>query len=140
MVGNSKLVSYANLAAMIKAEVDFIALASKSYLGADILAAFDLNDAIEADYVAESDADKLEPERGSYRVFEDTTVIRGRKTSEPDVALHRVVVWSSARAVAAAKAREKKLERVRGDLERLSMGPWGDATIPPKERSSSASL
>ena len=125
MVGDSKLVSYANLAAMVKAEVDFIAPASKSYLGAEILSACDLNDAIEVDYVAERDADKLEPERGSYRVSEDTMVIRGKKTSEPDLSLRRVLVWSSARAGAAAKAREKKLERVRGDLERLSRGLGG---------------
>ncbi len=31
----------------------------------------------------------------------------------------RVFVWSSARAGAAAKSREKKLARARGDLERL---------------------
>ncbi|MDA8374090.1 MAG: IS1634 family transposase, partial [Actinomycetota bacterium] len=39
MVGDSKLVSYPNLRAMIEAQVTFIAPASKSYVGAEVLAA-----------------------------------------------------------------------------------------------------
>ncbi|MDQ1413044.1 MAG: hypothetical protein QOE07_1632, partial [Acidimicrobiaceae bacterium] len=37
LVGDSKLVSYSNLAAMIDAGVSFIASASKSYVGAEIV-------------------------------------------------------------------------------------------------------
>lgn len=37
LVGESKLVSYPNLAAMVAARVGFIAPASKSYVGADLL-------------------------------------------------------------------------------------------------------
>ena len=44
-------------------------------------------------------------------------VIQGRKKADPDLHLRRVFVWSSARAGAAAKARAKKLERARGDLD-----------------------
>ena len=75
MVGDSKLVSYANLAAMIKAEVGFIAPASKSYVGAEVLAACSFDDAVPVDYVAERDANKSAEDRGSYRVSEDTMVI-----------------------------------------------------------------
>ncbi|MHB8320375.1 MAG: IS1634 family transposase [Acidimicrobiales bacterium] len=125
MVGDSKLVSYPNLAAMIKAKVSFIAPASKSYVGADVLAACDYDAATAVDYVAQRDADKAQEDRGSYRVSEDTMVIKGKKVSEPDLDLRRVFVWSSARAGAAAKAREKKLERARGDLERLGRGLGG---------------
>ncbi len=125
LVGDSKLVSYPNLAAMIKAEVSFIAPASKSYVGADVLAACDFDAALPLDYVAERDAGKAEEDRGSYRVSEDTMVIKGKKKSEPDLHLRRVFVWSSARAGAAAKAREKKLARARGDLERLGRGLAG---------------
>jgi len=125
MVGDSKLVSYSNLAAIINAEVSFIAPASKSYVGADVLAACSFDDAIEVDYVAERDATKSEEGRGTYRVSEDTMVICGKKTSEPDLCLRRVFVWSSARAGAATKARARKLERARGDLERLGRGIGG---------------
>lgn len=125
MVGDSKLVSYPNLAAIIDAEVSFIAPASKSYVGADVLAACDFAAAVEVDYVAARDAGKSPEERGSYRVLEDTMVLTGKKKSDPDLCLRRVFVWSSARAGAAAKARAKKLERARGDLERLGRGLGG---------------
>jgi transposase len=125
MVGDSKLVSYQNLAAIIEAQVSFIVPASKTYVGADVLAACSFDDAIEVDYVAERDATKSEEGRGTYRVSEDTMVIQGKKTSEPDLCLRRVFVWSSARAGAATKARAKKLERARGDLERLGRGLGG---------------
>lgn len=52
-------------------------------------------------------------------------VICAKKTSEPDLRLRRVSVWSSARADVAAKARERKLARARGDLERLGRGLGG---------------
>jgi transposase len=107
MVGDSKLVSYPNLRAIIEAEVTFIYPASKSYVGADILAACDFDAAVPVDYAAERDADKPKEERGSYRASEDTMVIKAKKTSEPDLHLRRIFVWSSARASAAAKSREK---------------------------------
>jgi transposase len=125
MVGDSKLVSYANLAAIIDAQVSFIAPASKTYVGADVLAGCDYDAALSVDYVAERDADKTPEERGSYRVLEDTMVIVGKKKSEPDLELRRVFVWSSARAGAAEAARAKKLVRARGDLERLGRGLGG---------------
>ena len=36
--------------------------------------------------------------------------------------MRRVFVWSSARAAAAATARARKLDRARGDLDRLTRG------------------
>ncbi|MHB8296565.1 MAG: IS1634 family transposase [Acidimicrobiales bacterium] len=125
MVGGSKLVSYPNLAAMVEAGVSFIAPASKSYVSAEVLAACDFDAACPVDYLAERDAGKPEQQRGSYRVIEDTMVLEGKKSSEPDLRLRRVFVWSSARATAAANARAKKLERARGDLERLGRGLGG---------------
>ncbi len=125
MVGDSKLVSYPNLAAMIAAGVSFIAPASKSYVGADILARCDLDAAQVVDYVATRDSDKGAGERGTYRVAEDTMVLTGKKKSDPALELRRVFVWSSARAGAAAAARSKKLDRARADLERLGRGLGG---------------
>ena len=125
MVGDSKLVSYPNLRAVAEAGVSFIAPASKSYVSADVLATCDFDDADPVDYVAQRDAAKAPQDRGSYRVSEDTMVIKAKKTSEPDLCLRRVFVWSSARAGAAAKTRSKKLARARGDLERLGRGLGG---------------
>ncbi len=125
MVGDSKLVSYPNLRAMIDAGVSFIAPASKSYVGADVLARCDLEAAQVVDYVAERDAAKTADGRGTYRVAEDTMVLNGKKKSDPDLGLRRVFVWSSARAGAAATARSKKLDRARADLERLGRGLGG---------------
>src|ERR1039458_7753419 len=110
---------------MTEAGVSFIAPASKSYVGADVLAACDFEAADPVDYVAERDAGKSPEERGSYRVSEDTMVIKGKKKTDPDLCLRRVFVWSSARGGAAVKARAKKLARARDDLERLGRGLGG---------------
>jgi transposase len=125
LVGDSKLVSYPNLAAMVTARVSFIAPASKSYVGTDVLAACDLDAATPLDYVAQRDVNKAAEERGTYRVTEDTMVLSGKKKTHPALHLRRVFVWSSARAGAAAHARAKKLDRARDDLERLGRGLGG---------------
>jgi hypothetical protein len=125
MIGDSKLVSYSNLAAMVDAHVQFIAPAPKSYVNSDVLGACDLEAAEPVDYIAERDADKPAEERGTYRVLEDTMVLTGKTKSDPVLELRRVFVWSSARAGAAVVARAKKLERARDDLERLGRGLGG---------------
>ena len=122
LVGDSKLISYTNLKAFFDAEVTFVAPASKDYVPASVLAAQSVDAAAPVDYVAERDADKPADKRGSYRVIEDTMVVAGKRKREPDLTLRRIFVWSSARAGAAAHARQKKLERARGDLERLGRG------------------
>jgi hypothetical protein len=122
LVGDSKLVSYTNLCGMVDADVEFIAPASKSYVGAAELAALDLDAAAEVDHVAGRDAHKPVSERGRWRVVEDTTTITGRRKRDPKLVLRRVFVRSSARAGAAATARARKLDRARDDLERLGRG------------------
>src|SRR5215207_6916476 len=103
LVGDSKLVSYANLRA-------------------EVLAALDVQAAAPVDYVAERDQGKPPAQRGSYRVVEDTMTISGKRTRDPVLEVRRVLVWSSARADAAATARARKLDRATGDLERLTRG------------------
>jgi transposase len=122
LVGDSKLVSYANLRAILAAEVDFIAPASKTYVPAELLARLEVAAATPVDYVAERDQGKPPKQRGSYRVVEDTMTIAGKRTRDPVLRVRRVFVWSSARAGAAATARARKLERARDDLERLTRG------------------
>jgi transposase len=122
LVGDSKLVSYANLRDLLAAKVDFIAPASKTYVPAGVLAALDPAAATPVDYVAERDQGKPSEQRGSYRVVEDTMTLAGKRQRDPVLHLRRVLVWSSARAQAAATARAKKLDRARDDLERLTRG------------------
>jgi transposase len=122
VVGDSKLVSYANLRDILAAEVDFIAPASKTYVPAQVLASLDLAVAAPVDYLAERDRGKPPGQRGGYRVVEDTMAIAGKRTTDPVLRLRRVFVWSSARAQAAATARARKLDRARDDLQRLTRG------------------
>ena len=123
LVGDSKLLSYPNIAAMITAEVTFLAPASKTFVPAQVLAGCDYQAATPVDYVAQRDLNRPVDQRGQYRVVEDTMTISGpRKTKDPSYTVRRVFVHSSARAGAAATARAKKLDRARDDLGRLTRG------------------
>jgi len=132
LVGDSKLISRGNIVAMNKAQVGFIAPASKPYLPAGVLGGLDVQQASPVDYVASRDADKPPIQRGAYRVLEGTVTLAGkparkrsRRPATPDLAVRCVFVWSSARAQAAATSRAKKLDRAGGDLERLQRGLGG---------------
>lgn len=125
VVGDSKLVSYTNLAAIAAADVTFIAPASKIYVPAALLGAQDFEAATPVDYIAERDRHKDPDKRGTYKVTEDTMVLTGPRKTDPHLSLRRVFVWSSVRAGAAHAARVKKLDRARDDLERLARGLGG---------------
>ncbi|WP_444861110.1 IS1634 family transposase [Actinomadura luzonensis] len=123
MIGDSKLISYANLAAMDRAGVSFIAPASKQYVGAAALAGQKLADATRVDYVAARDERKSADRRGLWHVHEDDAMtLAGPRKKDPILTLRRIFVHSSARAQAAATARAKKLDRARDDLARLERG------------------
>jgi hypothetical protein len=125
LIGDSKLVSYGNLAAMTEAGVTFLAPASKTYVPATVLATLDLAAATDVDYVAQRDANTPPDKRGRWRVVEDTMTMSGKRKRDPVLHLRRVFVHSTARAHAAATARTKKLDRATGDLERLGRGLGG---------------
>ncbi|HEY5877543.1 MAG TPA: IS1634 family transposase, partial [Nakamurella sp.] len=123
LVGDSKLLSYPNIAAMTAAtEVRFLAPASKAFVPAGVLAGRDHDTATPVDFVAARDAHRPADQRGRYRVVEDTMTITGPLKRDPTITLRRVFVHSSARAEAARHARAKKLDRARDDLSRLSRG------------------
>jgi transposase len=122
LIGDSKLVSYGNIAAMIASGVEFIAPASKTYVGAAELAALDVAAAAVVDYVAERDTGKPADQRGEWRVLQDTMTVSGKRKKDPVLTLRRVFVHSTVRARAAATARAKKLDRARDDLDRLVRG------------------
>jgi transposase len=122
IVGDSKLVSYDNLMKMHADEVTFVAPASKVYVKAEQLAGPELAQATRVDYVATRDQGKDAAKRGTWHVYEDTMSLAGPRKKDPVLSLRRVFVHSSARAGAAAAARAQKLDRARGDLDRLTRG------------------
>ena len=122
LVGDSKLVSYTNLAAMSEAGVGFIAAASKTYVPASVLADLDLVNATTVDYVAQRDQNTPAEQRGQWRVIEDAMTVAGPRKRDPVLQVRRVFVHSTARAQAAATARTRKLERAGEDLDRLVRG------------------
>jgi transposase len=122
LVGDSKLLSYPNIAAMIDARVDFLAPASKAFVPAAVLAGCNHAAATPVPYVAARDGARPADKRGHYRVIEDTMTITGPLKRDPSYAVRRIFVYSSARAGAAEHARTKKFDRARDDLGRLSRG------------------
>lgn len=120
LVGDSKLLSYPNIAAMITAKVDFLGPASKSLVPAAVLAARDYGATAPAAFTAARDTALPEDQRGRYRVAEDAMTVAGPRKKDPVYTVRRVFVHSSARARAAASSRERKLARAAADLGRLA--------------------
>jgi transposase len=122
IIGDSKLISYGNLAAMHNDAVTFVAPASKTYVSAADLAGLSLDTAVNVDYIAGRDAGRSADKRGSWHVYEDTMTMPGPRKSDPVLTLRRVFVHSSVRAQAAVKARALKLDKATDDLARLQRG------------------
>ena len=123
LVGDSKLISYPNVRDMAGAKVTFIGPAPKQHVPAAVLAACDIEAAAEVACTALRDTRKPLDDRGTWRAYEDTMVLRPpRGTKGPDITVRRVFVHSTARAGAAKIARARKLDRAREDLDRLTRG------------------
>jgi hypothetical protein len=139
LVGDSKLISYDNVAAIRKARCTFLAPASKLYVKAAELAACDLDRATEVDYVAGRDQHKKNSNPGQigrWHVLEDNqsfAIRNSKRKSDPPITLRRIFVHSTARAGAAATSRTKKLTRAKDDLGRLVSG-LGGRFYPTQEK------
>ncbi len=129
LVGDSKLISYDNVAAIGKAGCTFLAPASKTYVKAAELAACDLAKATEVAYVAGRDQHKKDTgQLGRWYVLDDDqpfAIRNSKRKSDPPIRLRRIFVHSTARAGAAATSRAKKLTRAKDDLGRLVSGLGG---------------
>ncbi len=120
LVGDSKLISWANATAMAAGQVAFVAPLAASRVPAGLFAALPAGAGTEVGYTARRDAGKPAAARGTYRVLEDDGMdIRGPRTSDPVVHLRRILVYSSANAVGQAKARALKLAKAAGELDKL---------------------
>jgi transposase len=128
LIGDSKLVSCNNVAAVTGRGCTFLAPASKTYVKAAELAACDLARATEVSYTAQRDEHKSPDRRGRWHVLEDArpfTIRNPKRKKDPPIEVRRIFVHSSARASAAAASRAKKLTRARDDLDRLARGLGG---------------
>jgi len=120
LVGDSKLLSWNNVGAMTDAGVGFIAPLAAARVPAGLFASLDPNTARPVEYVAQRDADKPADQRCSYRVLEDTMELAGPRKSDRVHRLRRILVHSSANAMAAANARALKLKRTAEELDKLT--------------------
>src|SRR5216684_2216496 len=120
LVGDSKLISYTNAAAMTAQGVGFVAPLGAARVPAGLFAALPPQAGTAVDYIAGRDAGKPAAARGSYRVAEDGGMdLPGPRKADPPVHLRRILVYSTANATGAAKARARKLAAAAGDLDRL---------------------
>jgi Domain of unknown function (DUF4277) len=121
LAGDSKLISYANAAAMNAQGVGFVAPLAASRVPAGLFAALPPGAGTEVDYVAGRDAGKPAAGRGTYRVAEDGGMdLPGPRKSDPVVHLRRILVYSSAHAAGQAKARALKLAKAAAELDKLA--------------------
>jgi hypothetical protein len=120
LVGDSKLISYTNVTAMVDAGVTFIAPLAAARVPAGLFAGLDRAAATAVDYIAERDEDKPSWRRGAYRVTEDVMSLAGPRKKDPVHQLRRILVHSTANADAAGKARTLKLAQARTELDTLT--------------------
>jgi transposase len=122
LVGDSKLISYTNAAAMGAKGVGFVAPLAASRVPAGLFAALPPGAGAAMDYAPGRDAGKpAAAARGSYRVLEDDggMDLPGPRKADPPVHLRRILVYSPANAEGQAKARARKLAQAAEELDRL---------------------
>jgi hypothetical protein len=101
-------------------QVGFIAPLAAARVPAGLFAALPPGAGTPVDYIAGRDAGKPAAARGVYRVLEDGGMdLAGPRKADPPVHLRRILVYSSANATGAAKARARKLAKATADLDRL---------------------
>jgi len=121
LVGDSKLISYTNAAAMNAQQVGFVAPLAAARVPAGLFAGLPAGAGAQVDYAAARDAGKPAAERATYRVLEDGGMdLAGRRKADPPVHLRRILVHSSANAAGAAKARALKLSKAAAELDKLA--------------------
>ena len=105
LVGDSKLISYTNAAAMDAQGAGFVAPLAASRVPAGLFAALPPGAGTAVDYTAERDAGKPAAARGSYRVLEDGGMdLPGPRKTDPPVHLRRILVYSTANAEGAGQS------------------------------------
>jgi transposase len=125
LIADSKLVSYGNVTALIKAGTDFIAPAPASKVDDTVYAALDLEAATVVDYTPARDEGTPTGQRETYRVLEDTHLLAGPRKSDPQREVRRILVHSTGNAKGQQRAGDKRLAKAREDLDKLQRSAGG---------------
>jgi transposase len=120
MVGDSKLLSYANVTAMTDARVSFLAPLAAARVPAGLFAGIDPATTTPVDYIAQRDEGKPAGQRCAYRVTEDVMHLPGPRKTDRVHQIRRILVHSSANQSAARNARALKLDKARTELDTLT--------------------
>ena len=132
LVGDSKLISYGNVAAMNTAGVRFVAPLAAARTPDEVLAGLDLADAARSTTSLSDDERGRRAQAHTYHLLEGDHAVRTKK-GQPDLRCRRVFVYSSANARAQATNRARKLGKAQPELEKLARNagsryyPDGDA-------------
>src|SRR5260370_28370071 len=138
LAGDSRLISYPNVRDMAGAKVTFIGPAPKQHVPAAVLAACDIEAAAEVAYTALRDTRKPLDDRGTWRAYEDTMVLRPpRGTKGPDITVRRVFVHSTARP-ALPRSREPGNSAAPARTWTGSPPGWAAGTTPTQLPSATA--
>jgi transposase len=119
MVGDSKLISHANVTAMTATGVRFLAPLAAARVPAGLFAGIDPAGTTPVDYIAARDTNKPAEKRCAYRVTEDVMHLAGPRRTDPVHQIRRILVHSTANQHAAHAARALKLGKARTDLDTL---------------------
>ncbi|MFJ9445893.1 IS1634 family transposase [Kitasatospora sp. NPDC101235] len=125
MVADAKLVSYANVSALVEAEVPFIAPLPAAQVKNGVYAALDVEQATVVDWIPERDAGKAPAHQEVYRVLEDIHTLTGPRKRDPVLTLRRILVHSTANAAGQQAARAKRLAKAAEDLNKLARAAGG---------------
>lgn len=125
LIADSKLISYGNVAALIKAGTDFIAPAPASKVDGTVYAGLDLDATTVVDYTPARDEDTPAAQRETYRVLEDTHLLAGPRKSDLPLEVRRILVHSTGNAKGQQRARDKRLAKTREDLDKLQHSAGG---------------
>ncbi|MEU6347696.1 IS1634 family transposase, partial [Streptomyces sp. NPDC046977] len=125
MVADSKLVSYSNITSLLQSGVEFIAPVPAAQIKDELYAALDPERAEPVDWVPWRDEGKPETERETYRVLEDTHTLTGRRKSDPQLTVRRILVHSTAVAAGQQAARARRLAKAAEDLDKLTTSAGG---------------
>jgi transposase len=125
MVADSKLVSYANITALLAAGVEFIAPVPAAQVKDEVYASLDLDQAPVVDWVPDRDAGKPPVEREVYRVLEDVHTLAGPRKRDPVLQVRRILVHSTANAKGQQAARAKRLAKAAEELDKLVRAAGG---------------
>lgn len=120
MVADSKLVSWANVTALVAAKVDFTAPLPAARVPDGFYAGLDPQQAQLVEHLPVRAGHIRPAERDTYRLLEDTVTLAGPRKKDKPVTLRRVLVHSSGNAAGQVQAREKRLAKAAAELDKLA--------------------